>query len=358
MFVHPQLKLNIKNLLLFFKPVSEQRLKDKLSKFFPDKNIVFTDSGRSAFQLAIKHLNLQNSEMLVPAYICDIFLPIFKQYSIKPIFLDIEPKTFNIQISEIEKKITTETKSILVCHTYGLLNDMDKISDIAKQHNLKIIEDCAHLSFGSLPRASEASRGDCAFLSLPKFLPVVNGGILACRNMPFTKLKNCAPKLSDLRKFFRLFPSLAAFSEKFRHSYEKNNKSIISFTRNNKFNEPTKPFECSLRILNWYLNNLEGQISKRAELAEYFHKKLRKIGFQSAGITYISALVSKNINRDELFYKLRKKNIFCGRIWHKPIYLLPNTNETAKRIINFPFQNWFERKDIDRIINGILSSIG
>ena len=331
MFVHPQLKLNIKNLLLFFRSAPKEK----------PKNIVFTDSGRSAFQLAIKGLELENSEMLVPAYICDIFLPIFKHYNIKPIFLDIEPKTFNIQISEIEKKITTATKSILICHTYGLLNDMDKISDIAKQHNLKIIEDCAHV----FPKKPD---GNCAFFSLPKFLPVVNGGMLVCKNPIGVNLKKPKLKLPDLIKFLRLFPSLAAFSEKFRRSYEKNNK----------FSEPTKPFKCSLRILGWYLDNYEKQISKRAKLAEYFHKKLQEIGFQSAGIAYISALVPKNINRDELFYKLRKKNIFCARIWHKPIYPEPpNTNEAAKRIINFPLQNWFTEKDIDKILECLKRSI-
>ena len=80
MFVHPQIKL--KNILTFLKPVDEERLKHKLSNFFPNQNIVFTDSGRSAFQIAIKELELENSEMLIPAYICDIFLPILKYYNI------------------------------------------------------------------------------------------------------------------------------------------------------------------------------------------------------------------------------------------------------------------------------------
>lgn len=327
-FTHPQLKFNIKNLLLFFKPISKKRL----------TNAVFTDSGRSAFILAIEQLSLQNSEMLFPAYICDIFLPIFKHYNIKPIYLDIDLRTFNVLASEIENKITPQTKSILVCHAYGHLAEMDKILEIAKKYNLKVIEDCAHI----FPKRLQ---GDCAFFSLPKFLPVVNGGILVCRNTPFAKLKNCAPKLSDLIKFFRLFPFSAAFSEKFRRSYEKNNK----------FSEPTKSSKCSLRILGWYLDNLEEQISKRKELAEYFHKKLGEIGFQSSGITYISALVPKNINRDELFYKLRKKNIFCSRIWQKPIYPnLSNTAEAAQHIINFPLQNWFTKKDIDRMLEYLI----
>jgi len=352
MFVHPQIKL--KNILTFLKPVDEERLKHKLSNFFPNQNIVFTDSGRSAFQIAIKELELENSEMLIPAYICDIFLPILKYYNIKPIFLDIEPKTFNIQIPNIEKEITPKTKSILVCHTYGLPNDMDKISEIAKKYNLKIIEDCAHLHFGSLGRVRQlADRGNCAFFSFAKLFPAINGGMLASKNPAEIILPKYKSKLSNSIKFLRLFPFLANLSEKFRPG-----ESTLA---NNKFFLPRKASKNSLKMLNWYLDNVEKQHEKRMGLAEYFQEKLQQLGFQiSPGITYISALVPKNINRDELFYKLRKKNIFCSRIWYKPITLdqnkYPNSYEVAMRIINFPLQNWFTKKDIDKMVKCLIAS--
>lgn len=345
MFVHSQLKFNIKNLLKFSGKIDENKLKQKLAKFFPNRNIVFTDLGRSAFQLAIKELNLENSEMLVPAYICDVFLPIFKHYNIKPIYLDINLSTFNVGISEIERKITPETKSILACHTYGLLNDMDKILEIAKKHNLKIIEDCAH----AFPLKIS---GDCAFFSFPKFLPVINGGMLVCKNPIKINLKKCGFKISNLIKLVRLCPYLARFSEKFRRSYEKNNK----------FTSPKKIFISSLRILNWHLDGFEKTLAKRIELAKFFQKELEKLGFEVQKsenniFTYISALVPKNTNRDELFKKLRKHHIFCSRIWHKPIALdkksFPNTFEAAKRIINFPLQNWFKEKNIKKTIKSL-----
>lgn len=330
MFTHPQLKLNITNLLPFFKPATKKKL----------KNTVFTDSGRSAFILAIEQLNLQNSEMLFPAYICDIFLPIFEHYNIKPIYLDIDLKTFNIKISEIERKITPQTKSILVCHTYGLPVEIDKVLEVAKKHNLKIIEDCAHV----FPLKVS---GDCAFFSLPKFLPVIGGGMLVCKKPIKINLKKYGFKISNLIKLARLCPYLATFSEKFRKA-----EKTLAVRR---FTPPKQAPKCSLKIFNWYLDNLEKPLEKRTELAKYFQEKLKKIGFQtSPGITYISALVPGNVNRDELFYKLRKKGVFCSRIWQKPINPdLPNTAEAARRIINFPLQNWFTKKDIDKIISYI-----
>lgn len=336
-FTHQQFN----NLKPLFKKTSEAGLRKKLAKFFSNHNIIFTDLGRSAFQLAVKNLDLENSEMLVPAYICDIFLPIFKHYNIKPIYLDIDLKTFNIKPEDIENKITPKTKSILVCHTYGLLVQMGKILEIAKKYNLKIIEDCAHV----FPLKIS---GDCAFFSFSKLCPTINGGMLVCKKEFRTLLLNkFSSKPCNFIRFLRLFPFLAKLSEKFR----KPDKSLSS----TGLSLPQGTSKTSLKVFNWYLDNFEKQFSKRTKLAKYFQEKLKELGFQvSPGITYLSALVPENINRDELFRKLRKKNIFCSRIWHKPIYPnLPKTSEAAKRIINFPLQNWFTKKDIDKMIDRI-----
>ena len=362
-FTHPQLK----NLKPLFKKTSEAALRKKLANFFPNRHIVFTNLGRSAFQVAIKELELENSEMLVPAYICDIFKPIFKHYNIKPIYLDIDLKTFNIDPTQIEKKITLKTKSILISHTYGLPNDMDKIFKIAKKHNLKIIEDCAQAFGVKYQHKYLGNFGDCAFFSLPKICPSINGGMLVCspshqklfgvKGKKPTKadLKKYRSKPSNLIKFARLCPCLATFSEKFRKN--------IGILSSNEYSIPRRVSKISLKIFNWYLDNFEEQISKRKELAEYLQENLQKLGFQiSPGITYISALVPENINRDELFKKLRKKNIFCSRVWHKPIIPIrqladyPNTSKASKQIINFPLQNWFEKRDLDKIIKKIKTS--
>lgn len=345
-FTHPQLKFNIENLITLLGSVDEAELKKKLASFFPKKDIVFTNLGRSAFQLALKNLKLEKSEMLVPAYICDIFLPIFKKYKIKPVYLDIDLKTFNINPSQIENKINNKTKSILISHTYGLPNEIDKILEIAKKYNLKVIEDCAH-AFGIKYRDKYLGNfGDCAFFSFSKFIPTINGGMLICKKTTEIKIKNYKSKLFNFIKFLRLFPSLASFSEKFR-----GDKNLTY----NKFSKPRKASKKSLKAFDYYLDNFKEQINNRTELANYFQEKLQEIGFQtSSGITYVSALTPKNMNRDKLFNKLKKEDIFCSRIWHKPIYLkLPNTSQAAKQIINFPLQNWFTKKHIDKIISCI-----
>jgi len=342
-FVHPQFKSF--SLGPFLKGFSETDLRNKLAEIFPGFSVFFTDSGRSAFQIAIKELGLNNSEMLVPAYLCDIFLPIFKKYNIKPIYLDTDLKTFHANFSEIEKRITPKTKSILICHTYGLSIKMNKILEIASKYKLKIIEDCAHIPLVGLPRAE--SRGDCAFFSFAKICPNINGGMLVSKAPIKTEVANYKLKLSNIVKFLRLYPALANVSERFR---KEKPQAVENFC------EPQKASKLSLKLFNNYLGNIAQQSEKRIELTKYFREKLLSSGFEVQGFennnfTYLSALVPKNINRDELFNKLRKYNVFCSRIWQKPIYPnLPNTSEAARRIINFPLQNWFTKKDVDTII--------
>lgn len=354
-FTHPQFK----NFFLkpFLKGFYETGLRNKLAKIFPNYYILFTDSGRSAFRLTVQGLGLENSEMFVPAYICDIFEPILQYYNIKPIYLDINLKTFHADLSGIESRITPQTKSILICHTYGLPVEMDKILEIAQKYNLKIIEDCAHIWPSEI-------NGDCAFFSFAKLFPTINGGMLVCKKPINVELKNYRFKLSNIIKFLRLFPFFAYLSEKFRpkeFSMENPRKACLAARFAELRRESRRASKLSLKIFNWYLDNFEEQISKRIKLAKYFQEKLRRIGFEvqkseNNTFTYVSALVPKNLNRDELFNKLRKRHIFCSRIWHNPLFSsLPNTSEASKRIINFPLQNWFTEKDIDKIVLSLSS---
>ena len=344
-FTFPQLKFNIRNLLSFLRPTTEVALKDRLFKYFPDKEITFTNSARSAFQLAIKELDLRNSKMLVPAYLCNVFEPIFKKYKIEPIYLDIDLGTFNIKLSEIEKNAKKRAKAILVSHTYGLFNEMDEILKLAKKYKLKIIEDCSHFP-PNLPRHSQI--GDCLIFSFPKFLPVLGGGMFVGEKQPFIGLNKPSLKISNLIKFIRLFPSWATFSEKFRIPFFQFKKV--------KFSTPRRAPQHSLNVLNHYLDNCRPIMIKRTELGRFLRKEFKSLNFEVPCLednhfTYLSALVPKNIDRDDLIKELRKEKIFCSRIWHNPLNTeLPNTAEAAERIINFPLQNWFNKGDINKII--------
>ena len=345
-FVHPQVKLS---------RLRKINLPQILADYFPNRQFFFTDMGRSAFKIIVEKLNLQNSEILFPAYICDIFNPIFKKYNIKPIFLDIDLKTFHIKTEEIEKKITPNTKAILICHTYGLPFDIEKLRTIrtSNNSNLIIIEDCAH-SFG----ANTGNQGDVAFFSLYKQFPSLRGGMLVCPQDWKIDLPRTSFSFRDFISFLNCFPFFAYFFKKFGQ------KVAPKMLRKEKMPQPAAINKVSLSLFSATLDDFEKSLEKRRELALFFQDELKKLGFEvqeseNNVFCYLSALVPKELEqkRDKIVEDLRKYRVFCTRIWHTPIILdqekFPNTFEAAKRIINFPLQNHYTEKDIIKIITAI-----
>ena len=371
-FVHPQINLNKKNFseifFSFFRTPDLNGLNKKLSSFFPEKQIVFTDMGRSAFQIIIEKMNLRNSQMLFPAYICDIFSPIFKKYNIKPIFIDADLKSFNINIKEIEKKITPQTKSIFVSHIYGLPNNINKILSIAKKHNLKVIEDCAH-SFGiKKGKKYLGNFGQASLFSLYKFLPVARGGMLVCPKDWKIDLEETSFNPRDFISFLNHFPFWAFLFKKFG--------GLVSpkIIRKEKLFKIGGINKVSLNLFSCFFEEHQKNLKKRINLALFFQKELKSLGFEiqegkDNSFCYLSVLMPKKLNnqRDDFIKELRKKGVSCTRMWHTPIIVnqevqkkhklnlneFPNAINISQRIINFPLQDAFQKKEIKEMTGKI-----
>jgi dTDP-4-amino-4,6-dideoxygalactose transaminase len=116
----------------------------KFAQFHNLKYAVTTTSGTTALHTAICALNIKKGdEILVPDLTFVSSASVILQQQATPIFVDIDPATFCIDIADLEKKITEKTKAIIVVHLYGHPVEIDTVIKIAKKHNLKIIEDCA-----------------------------------------------------------------------------------------------------------------------------------------------------------------------------------------------------------------------
>lgn len=344
-FVHPQIKLN---------RLRSANLSEKLAGYFPGKQLVFTDMGRSAFKVIIEKLNLANSEIIMPAYICDIFRPILVKYNIKPVFADIDLATFHMNLDEIKRKITSNTKAILVCHTYGLPFDADALrSDLLGRSDLAIIEDCAH-AFGIKPKS------DFAFYSLYKQFPALRGGLLVCPKNWQISLPSTSVNFRDIISLLNCFSVFAFLFKKF-------GKDIApKMVRKEKSLEPAGLNKLSSALFSSSFDDFEKSLPRRIKLAKLFQQELKNLGFEVQEgdgnvFCYLSALAPKSLEekRDKIVEKLRKYGVFCTRIWHTPIALdkeeFPNTFEAAKRIINFPLQNHYSEKDVVKIVKSLKS---
>lgn len=367
-FTHCQIEFSFSNLkkifFSFFKNYQKDVLK-KLEKMFPQREIVLTDLGRTAFKLIIEKFSLKNSSMILPAFICDIFLPIFKQYNIKPIFVDIEKETFNLKIKDVLEKITPETKSILICHTFGLPFDVEKLK-LKLREKIFIIEDCAH-SFGAqIGNVFCGNFGKAAIFSLYKQFPTARGGLAIFENKNFEFPKD----LEKTNFHFRDFLSLLNHFPFFAFIFKKFGKQISpKIQRREKTKRIGGINKISLNLFFNFWEDFEKNLEKRKELGLFFQTELKNLGFEvqyspNSIFTLLSALCPKTVKRDQLVKNLRKKGIFATRIWKDPIILntlakkeykinweeFENTIEVAQRIINFPLQNHYQEKDIKKMI--------
>ena len=101
-------------------------------------------NGTVAIDLAVEALCLvKGDEVIMPTFTIVSCIAALVRKGIKPTLVDADPTTWNMDVTQIEDKITNKTKAIMVVHLYGLPVDMDAVIDIAKRHNLYIIEDCA-----------------------------------------------------------------------------------------------------------------------------------------------------------------------------------------------------------------------
>ena len=156
-------------------------------------------NGLDALYLALKVLDLpKGSEIIVPSntYIATILSIV--QNGFKPILVEPDLETYNIDPELISKKITSKTKAIMVVHLYGKVCEMDKILDIASHYNLKVIEDCAQSHGAKFKNKSSGSFGD---INAHSFYPTKNLGALADAGAVTTNSSEYAGKIKTMRNY-------------------------------------------------------------------------------------------------------------------------------------------------------------
>lgn len=150
-------------------PFSE-KFESEFARLHNRKFAMFMNSGTSALQVALHTLKelhqwKDGDEVLVPAITFVATSNIVIQNNLTPIFVDVDPLTYNIDPSKIEEKITKKTRAIIPVHLFGLSAQMDTIMTIARQHNLKVLEDSCETMLVNYKNKPVGSRGDIACFS-------------------------------------------------------------------------------------------------------------------------------------------------------------------------------------------------
>jgi perosamine synthetase len=154
-------------------------LEREWAEFCDTRHAVAVNSGTVALELALTALRLQpGDEVIVPAlsYVATAMAPLYQLAM--PVFVDIDPVTFNIDVGQIEAKITNRTRAIIPVHLGGLPADMDEIRALARKHDLFVLEDAVQAQGGTYRGETAGSMGAAAVFSLnvEKSIPTCGEG--------------------------------------------------------------------------------------------------------------------------------------------------------------------------------------
>ena len=174
-----------------------QSFEEEMSSYLGVNYAVGVASGTDALHLALLACDIKpGDEVITTPFTAPATTEVIKHCGATPVFVDIDPKTYNIDPSKIEKKISRKTKAIIPVHLYGQSCDMDEIMKIARKHELKVIEDCAQALGAEYKGEKVGSIGHVGCLS---FFPANNLGAYGDGGMVITRDAQIAERVRILR---------------------------------------------------------------------------------------------------------------------------------------------------------------
>lgn len=170
---------------------------EKMSAYLGVENFHFVTNGTLALQISLKALGIEEGEVITTpfSYVATTTSILWERCT--PVFVDIDPKTFCIDPDKLEAAITKDTKAIMPVHVYGNPCDVERIQEIAKKHNLKVIYDAAHAFGVTYKGRSLMSYGDISVGSFhaTKLFHTIEGGAIIVRD------KKVSDKIELLKRF-------------------------------------------------------------------------------------------------------------------------------------------------------------
>lgn len=167
-----------------------EKLERAFKKYFEVKYAVSFNSGRSAEYAILKAANIKNGdEILIQAFTCVVVPNSILWLGAKPVYIDFGKNSLNMDPVDLERKITSQSKAIIVQHTFGKPALIEQIKKIAKKNKLLLIEDCAHSLGASFQDKKLGTYGEATFFSFgrDKVISSVFGGMAITNNQRIGK---------------------------------------------------------------------------------------------------------------------------------------------------------------------------
>lgn len=287
-----------------------------MATFCQVNHAVGTDSGTAALHLALLLLGVRpGDEVITTTHTFIATAEVISLTGARPVFVDIDPRTYNLDPEKVQAAITSRTKVLMPVHLYGQPAEMDPLLEIAKKHNLRVIEDAAQAHGAAYRGRPAGSMGDIGCFS---FYPGKNLGAYGDGGMLVTNDPELAERALMLRNHGR--------RDKYEHL-------VVGYGY--------RLDALQAAILDVKLKYLKKWNERRRTHAEYYTKLLSGLDvvtpFEPAHISGVYHLyVVASPKRDALLKHLKARGIEAGIHYPIPLHLQPVYRDLGYRLGDFP----------------------
>lgn len=369
-------------------------LEEQFKQYLGVKYAVSFNSGRSSLYAILKAMEgSAGKEVLLQAFTCNASINPVLWANLEPVYVDCDKETFNIDIEDLRQKIIPETKILMVQHTFGSPANMDEVMSIVRQHNLVLIEDCAHALGAKFNGQLVGTFGEASFFSFSrdKVISSVYGGMAVTNDdktgealrraqgefrMPnscWTWQQIWHPILLhyiilpvynfvDLGKVLLVLSQWTHVLSKAVHWKEKRGQRPDYFPK-------ALPNALAIMALNQF-TKLDKFYNHRKKLFDFYNENLRDTAFTlpkaepNAQPSYLRYTVKHSKAHDIIFDAWHKQNILLGDWYTTPIApfdtkleemhykmgMCPNAEKLSKKTLNLPTHINISMKDAERIV--------
>jgi len=327
------------------------QFEDAFAAYCESSYAIGCNSGTSAIHLALCALNIGPGDEVITVshtFVGTVWGILY--CGAKPVFVDIDADTMNIDIAKVEARITSKTKAILPVHLYGQPVDMDPLMDLARKHGLYVIEDAAQAHGARYKGRRVGSLGDIACFS---FYPGKNLGAWGEAGAVVTANLRLAERLRQIRDHGQ--------PRRYCHSELGFNYRMDSI---------------QAAVLDVKLRHLDAWNDRRAELSSLYHDRLSGVqglqlpiyGQDAQSVHHL--FVIRHVNRDAIAKRMEEAGVSTGLHYPIPVHRQPavygaiddshvmkETERVAASCLSLPLHPTLSDSQLDRVSNVLVAAI-
>ena len=326
-----------------------------LSRYMGGTHVVTCGNGTDALQIAMMALDFQpGDEVILPVHTYVATAEVIALLKLVPVFVDVDPLTFTLDVSKVEDLITKKTVAIVPVHLYGHCAAMEPLIELAKKYNLPVIEDAAQ-ALGADYIFSDGTRkkaGTLGIIGATSFFPSKNLGAFGDGGALFTSHPELAEKMRMIANHGQ--------KKKYQHDLVGVNSRLDTL---------------QAAILNVKLGQLDRYADKRRAVADYYDSHLQvkflKIPSRVSYSTHVFhqyTIIARDIDRNALKFYLHGKGIPSMIYYPIPLHLqpaylketqgpgtFPAAEALSNTVLSLPIHTEMDKEQLSYICDSIMS---